>query len=79
MLRGMGTSRSVTHARRLLAANLRRLRQELGLSQEDFAEKLGFHRTYISSIERCQRNVSVDNLDKMARALKIKVALLLEE
>lgn len=49
------------------------------MSQEAFAEKLGFHRTYISSVERCQRNVSVDNLDKIAKALKIKASALLEE
>jgi transcriptional regulator with XRE-family HTH domain len=71
MLPIMGTNRNSTHARRLLAANLRRIRTELGLSQEDFAEKLGFHRTYISSVERSQRNVSIDNLDKMARALSL--------
>ena len=79
MLRGMGASHKITHARRLLAANLLRHREELGLSQEAFAEKLGFHRTYISSVERCKRNVSIDNLDKMARALKLRVAELLDE
>ena len=79
MLRWMGASHKITHARRILAANLLRYRDELGLSQEAFAEKLGFHRTYISSVERCQRNVSMDNLDKMAKALKIKVGELLEE
>ena len=70
----MGTSRKITHTRRLLAANLLRIREDLGMSQEAFAEKLGFHRTYISSVERCQRNVSVDNLDKIAKALKLTAA-----
>jgi transcriptional regulator with XRE-family HTH domain len=79
MLRAMGASHKITHARRVLAANLLRRREALGVSQEAFAEKLGFHRTYISSVERCQRNVSVDNLDKMAKALRLKVADLLEE
>lgn len=79
MLRGMGTSRKITNARLVLAANLLQHRQRLGLSQEDFAEKLGFHRTYISSVERCKRNVSIDNLDKMANALRVKVADLLRE
>lgn len=79
MLRGMGTSSKITHSRRVLAANLLRLRGELDLSQEAFAEKLGFHRTYISSVERCQRNVSIDNLDKMAKALKLRAADLLRE
>jgi transcriptional regulator with XRE-family HTH domain len=79
MLRSMGTSTKITQARRILAANLLRVREELGLSQEAFAEKLGFHRTYISSVERCQRNVSIDNLDKMAKALKVRAAELLAE
>jgi transcriptional regulator with XRE-family HTH domain len=75
----MGTSSKSTHTRRVLAANLLRLREDLGLSQEAFAERLGFHRTYISSVERCQRNVSIDNLDKMAKALRLKAADLLQE
>ena len=79
MLRRMGTNRKVTHTRRILAANLLRFREGLEMSQEAFAEKLGFQRTYISSVERCQRNVSVDNLDKIAKALKIKASALLEE
>ena len=79
MLPGMGTSSKITHSRRVLAANLLRVREDLGLSQEAFAETLGFHRTYISSVERCQRNVSIDNLDKMAKALKLKAADLLRE
>jgi transcriptional regulator with XRE-family HTH domain len=79
MLHGMGASHKSTHARRVLAANLLQHREQLGLSQEAFAEKLGFHRTYISSLERCRRNVSIDNLDKMAKALRVKVAELLKE
>ena len=79
MLRGMGTNRKVTHTRRILAANLLRFREGLEMSQEAFAEKLGFHSSYISSVERCQRNVSVDNLDKIAKALRVKASALLEE
>ena len=63
--------------RRILAANLLRAREDLGLSQEAFAEKLGFHRTYISSVERCQPNASIDNLDKMVKALRIRATDLL--
>lgn len=79
MLCSMGTNRKVTHTRRLFAANLLRFSEGLELSQEAFAEKLGFHRTYISSVERGQRDVSVDNLDKIAKALKIKASALLDE
>ena len=79
MLSCMGASSKTSHTRRLLAANLLRIREDLGLSQERFAEKLGFHRTYISSVERCQRNVSIDNLDKIAKALRLRAADLLAE
>ena len=79
MLRGMGTNRKVTQTRRILAATLLRFREGLEMSQEAFAEKLGFHRTYISSVERCQRNVSVDNLDKISKALRVKASALLDE
>ena len=56
-------------ARQLLARNLRAKRLAQGLSQEAFAAVCGLHRTYISDIERGERNVSVDNLEKIALAL----------
>lgn len=52
--------------------NLRRFRQALGLSQEEFAEKCGLHRTYISSVERFQRNISIENVQRIADALGIE-------
>lgn len=51
--------------------NLRKYRNELGVSQEKFAEMCGLHRTYISDIERFQRNVSLENIQKIADALTI--------
>ena len=65
--------------RRILAANLLRFREGLEMSQEAFAEKLGFHRTKSFSVERSQWYVSVDNLDRIAKALKVKASVLLEE
>lgn len=53
----------------ILAFNLKRLRQMSGLSQESLAERAGLHRTYISSIERSQRNVSIKNIFALAKAL----------
>ena len=79
MLRGMGNSTKVTHTRRVFAANMLRLREAAGLSQERFAEKIGFHRTYVSAVEGRKRNVSLDNIDRIAKALKVKAADLLRE
>ena len=57
--------------RRVLAANVRRLRKAQGFSQEGFADACGLHRTYVGAIERAERNVSIDNIECMARALAI--------
>jgi transcriptional regulator with XRE-family HTH domain len=59
-------------------ARLRELRAETGLSQEAFAAKCGLDRTYISGIERGQRNVSLRNIERIARFLGISVSDLLE-
>ena len=64
-------------ARELLAHNLRRNRKALGLSQEALAELAGIHRNYLGGVERCERNVGLDNLERLARALQISVAELL--
>lgn len=66
-----------TSARTLLATNTRRLRTELGVSQEQLAVTAGFHRTYVSHVEREVANVTVDGLDKLAGALGVPVARLL--
>jgi transcriptional regulator with XRE-family HTH domain len=53
---------------------LREKRNELGLSQEAFADKCGLDRTYISGIERGKRNVSLLNIGAIAKALGVKVS-----
>lgn len=63
----------------LLAANLRRLRTDIGLSQEELAERAGLHRTYVSSIERGERNVSVVNICLLAEALGVEPSELLKQ
>jgi transcriptional regulator with XRE-family HTH domain len=60
-----------------LAVNVIYLRQQLGMSQEKFAEAAGFHRTYISLIERKKRNVTLGVLEAMADALGVTVSDLL--
>jgi len=61
----------------ILAANVRRIRAATGLSQEGLADRSGLHRTYISSLERGQRNVSVQNIFLLADALGVPPAELL--
>jgi transcriptional regulator with XRE-family HTH domain len=65
--------------RRRVGLNVRKLREEKGLSQEGLAFECGLHRTYISGVERGIRNPTVLVLNKIARALKQPAARLLEE
>jgi transcriptional regulator with XRE-family HTH domain len=53
-------------------------RRDLGFSQEDLAEEAGLHRTYVGSVERGERNVSLINLVKIAAALRIPLSRLLD-
>lgn len=65
--------------RKTLSINMKHYRSLLNLSQEDLADLCDLHRTYISDIERCNRNVSIDNIEKIACALKISPSILLKE
>jgi transcriptional regulator with XRE-family HTH domain len=56
-----------------VGAVIRRLRNDAGLSQEDFADLVGVHRTYIGAIERAEKTVTLDTLQKIAVALKVKM------
>ena len=47
------------------------------LSQEEFAEIAGVHRTYIGMIERAEKNITLENIEKIAKALKIRISDLL--
>jgi predicted transcriptional regulator len=49
------------HYHKIVAKNVRKFRQELGLTQESLAEKADMHWTYISGVERCKYNISLDN------------------
>jgi len=57
---------------------VKKLREAKGWSQEKLAKKAGLHRTYIGSIERSERNVSLINLEKIAKALNIKITELID-
>lgn len=61
----------------VLAANIRDYRQAHDLSQEEFADVCGLHRTYIGSIERGERNVTLSTLEVLASVLGVSVPQLL--
>ena len=65
--------------RRRVGLNVKKLRQDLGISQEELAFECDLHRTYISGVERGVRNPTVMVLEKVAKALKVSSARLLEE
>ncbi|WP_036318640.1 helix-turn-helix domain-containing protein [Microbacterium sp. B24] len=64
---------------RRLGHNLRARRQALGLSQEQFAEHLGYHRTYIGGIEQGLRNLSLRSVERLAADLNVDPLELLRE
>jgi len=70
--------RSNLIARRRFAQAMKARRQSQGLSQEALAELTGLHRTYIGSVERGERNISIDNMELIALALEIEIATLLQ-
>ena len=71
--------KSAPRLRTILATNIRRERVKRGLSQEKFAEACGLHRTYIGSVERFERNISIDNIERIAAALEVSPVDLLRE
>lgn len=70
----MNRSRPSHSLRLIFAENLRRQRRARGLSQEELADLAGLHRTYVGSVERGERNISIDNIERLARSLKIESA-----
>lgn len=67
-----------TPTRKQLGKKIRQIRKKQGISQEELGFKSGLHRTYIGAIERAEQNVSIDNLHKIAKALKVSPKDLLD-
>lgn len=65
-------------ARQRFAKRLRSLRSQQGLSQEALADLADLHRTYVGSVERAERNVSIDNMERLALALGVDLVELLK-
>lgn len=55
-------------------SRVRILRKKAGFSQESFADKCGFHRTYMGCIERGEKNLTIVNIEKISLALNISIS-----
>ena len=75
-----GAQRQATNVYRVaFGQRVHAARTAVGLSQEALAAKAGLHRTYIGSVERGERNISLDNIHALARALGVEPSDLLRE
>ena len=76
---GMGKPISKCGAQRLFAKNMRRIRLEKQLTQENVAEAADLHPNYISSVERGERNISICNIARIAVALGVGMEALVAD
>jgi len=63
----------------VLSRNVRRLRQKSGLSQDELGERAKLHRTYVGAIERGERNITLQSLARLAKALGVRPEALLSK
>ena len=70
---------STSAIKKRFGLSVRRLRDERALSQELLAERAGLHRNYVGGIERGERNVSLENIVKLAKALSVRSRDLFED
>lgn len=61
-----------------LGKRIKELRKMTGLSQEKFALKIGMDRTYFATVESGKRNISLNNIEKIAKGLNISISELFE-
>ena len=70
---------AVGDLQKTVGRNLRAYRLERGLSQEAFADVLGVHRTYMGGVERGERNLTLESLEKMAEQIGVEPLTLLQK
>jgi transcriptional regulator with XRE-family HTH domain len=75
----MGKRRGLPDIRERFGDAIRRRREELGLTQEELADKAKIHRTYLSDVERGTRNLSLINIERLAEAMSITLAGLFQQ
>lgn len=73
----MSANNTIPESRKIFARNLKEMRVKQRLSQEKLADIAGLHRTYVGSVERGERNISIDNMERLASALNITIQNLL--
>lgn len=64
----------MTDIKKAFGVRVRQKREHLGISQEKLAELCGLHRTYVGGVERGERNVSIENIYKIAKALQLHIS-----
>lgn len=64
--------------KRLFGTAIKGKRSELGISQEELADRAGLHRTYVSDVERGARNLSLESIEKLAQALELSISVLFQ-
>jgi transcriptional regulator with XRE-family HTH domain len=72
-----GITKDPTRARKIFASALRDARKKMKMSQETLAHEADVHRTYIGQLERAEKNVSLDSMQKVADALNTPLWMLL--
>jgi transcriptional regulator with XRE-family HTH domain len=70
------SSRSIL---KIFGGNVQKYRKEKQISQEKLAELAGVHRTYVGMIERAEKNITLRNIEKIAKALNVEIKDLLEK
>lgn len=63
----------------IVARNLRRIRQQRGLTQEELAHRVGINRNYVGMIERCENSPTVDMIERLCKVLRTDPASLFEQ